>query len=432
MTRTHFVFALLAAVPTQGRTPVLVGRWDLAIRGPASSFPGWLEVSRDGAGLAGRLQWGWGHATPLAGILVTGDRFSFSWPDEGNPKAAASRAEGRVTPGPGRTLSATLTGGDGVRYTVRGFPAPTLPSTPADTAAWGAPVDLLAAGLAGWESRGERNGWMLAAGVLTNTMPSSDLISKHRFKDFRLQLEVEVPPGGNSGIYLRGRHEVQVLDSQGKPPGSREMGGVYGQVTPTENAAAAAGVWQRFDITFVGRRVKVVLNGVPIIDFAEIPGITGGALDSDEAAPGPLMLQGDHTGVRYRNILVTPAVHDSPVARQVRAFESRRWGAMMRRDTAALGVALAEALTYTHSNGMVESKATHLDAIGSGRTVYDSIVPRGMTYRQAGATILGNGLVKSKGSLAGTAFDLVLRVTTVHVRRAGRWQLEAWQSTRLP
>jgi hypothetical protein len=98
-----------------------------------------------------------------------------------------------------------------------------------------------------------------------------------------------------------------VVDSWGKPPGSREMGGIYGQVTPSRNAAKPAGEWQSYDITLVGRRVKVVLNGVTIINWAEIPGITGGALDSDEGAPGPIMLQGDHTAVQYRNIAVREA-----------------------------------------------------------------------------------------------------------------------------
>jgi hypothetical protein len=134
-----------------------------------------------------------------------------------------------------------------------------------------------------------------------------DLVSKRTFTDFKLHIEVNVPPQGNSGIYLRGRHEVQVQDDYGKAPCDRCMGGIYGQVRPTANAAKPAGEWQSYDITFVGRHVTVVLNGVTIIDNREIPGITGGALDSNEGEPGPIMLQGDHTGVKYRNIRITPA-----------------------------------------------------------------------------------------------------------------------------
>jgi hypothetical protein len=167
----------------------------------------------------------------------------------------------------------------------------------------------LAHGLEGWQIRRpeEKNGWTFSQGVLTNVPPSADLVSRERFTDFRLHVEVNLPAKGNSGIYLRGRHEVQVEDDFGNEPRSRRMGGIYGQVTPTSLPAKRPGEWQAFDITLVGRRVTVVLNGTSIIDRAEIPGITGGALDSDEAAPGPIMLQGDHSGVQYRNIRIEPA-----------------------------------------------------------------------------------------------------------------------------
>lgn len=422
--------SILAVQAAQGSG--MTGRWDLTIRGPQSTFPGWLEVRSEGAALTGRLQWGWGHATPLRNISVAEGKFSFEWPNEDDAAAKPSRAEGRISLVPRRVLNATLVVGDGVTYSISGVPAPALETNPADTAAWGAPIDLLVGGLDGWRTRGDQNGWTLAGGILTNTMPSSDLITTRSFLNFRLHLEVEVPPGGNSGIYLRGRHEVQVLDSKGKPPGNREMGGIYGQVSPTVNAAGAPGEWQNFDITLVGRRVEVLLNGIKIIDFAEIPGITGGALDSEEAAPGPVMLQGDHTGIRYRNIRITPTERDTPVAREIRGFELRRFAAMMRGDTVALRTALAKELSYTHSNGMVETKAMHLSAVGSRRTVYEAIGPRGMSYQQAGDVVVGNGIVKSKGMLAGTAFDVLLRVTTVHIRRNGRWELLAWQSNRLP
>jgi hypothetical protein len=197
--------------------------------------------------------------------------------------------------------------GSGGKTTLTGRRAPSL--VRALSPEWGQPIDLLAKGLAGWQPRsvGTRSGWTISNNELVNTPPSVDLVSLSRFTDFKLHLEVNVPPSGNSGIYLRGRHEVQVADNFGQEPDSRRMGGIYGQVTPMTLPARAAGEWQSFDITLVGRRVSVVLNGVMVVDNIEIPGITGGALDSDEAAPGPIMLQGDHTGVRYRNIRITPA-----------------------------------------------------------------------------------------------------------------------------
>lgn len=408
-----------------------LGRWDLVIRDTTVSFPGWLELRREGGVLAGRMQWGWGHATPLDSIRIDGTRVSFVWPDEGNRRAPASRGTGRVRPG-GLTLE--LTGLEGRTWVITGRRAPRLARSPRDTASWGEPIDLLAAGLAQWAARDTANGWKLADGVLSNTTPSSDLVSKLPLDDFKLHVEVRVPRQGNSGIYLRGRHEVQVLDSHGKPAGSREMGGVYGQVTPLANPARPAGEWQTLDLTFVGRRLKAVLNGVTIHDFAEIPGVTGGALDSDEGAPGPLLLQGDHTAVEYRNIRVTPAIPaDPPELRGLRASELRRFAAMVRGDTAAIRPLLAAEVVYTHSNASVESRERHLELIGSKRTVYEALTPAFMRYRLLGPSYaMGTGVVKAKGLLNGTPFDVILRVTTLHVWREGRWQLLSWQSTRVP
>ena len=102
-------------------------------------------------------------------------------------------------------------------------------------------------------------------------------------------------------------YEVQVQDDYGKEPGNRSMGAIYGQLTPAENAALPAGEWQSFDITLVGRTVTVVLNGQTIVERQEIPGTTGGALDSREGEPGPIFLQGDHGRIAYRNLVLTPA-----------------------------------------------------------------------------------------------------------------------------
>ena len=108
-------------------------------------------------------------------------------------------------------------------------------------------------------------------------------------------------------MYLRGRYEVQIEDTRGREPAPEHLGGIYGFIAPSEDAAERAGQWQVFDITLVGRHVTVVLNGKTIIANQAIPGITGGALDSREGEPGPIMIQGDHGPVEYRNIILTPA-----------------------------------------------------------------------------------------------------------------------------
>ena len=99
-----------------------------------------------------------------------------------------------------------------------------------------------------------------------------------------MRAEFRYPRGSNSGIYLRGRYEVQIEDNHGEEPDSHKIGGVYGFLTPCANAGKKAGEWQTLEVTLVGRAVTVILNGERIIDRQPIPGITGGALDSDEGA----------------------------------------------------------------------------------------------------------------------------------------------------
>lgn len=158
-----------------------------------------------------------------------------------------------------------------------------------------------------WTPLAGTSGWQIIDGILTNAKPGANLATRQRFTDFRLQLDVRFPKGGNSGIYLRGRHEVQVEDSGNQEPSSLHLGGVYGFLVPNDVASLGPDRWHRFDITLIGRRVTVMLNGKTLIADQTIPGITGGALDSDEGAPGPIYLQGDHTRVEYRNIVITPA-----------------------------------------------------------------------------------------------------------------------------
>ncbi len=128
------------------------------------------------------------------------------------------------------------------------------------------------------------------------------------FEDFNLTCEVKVPEKGNSGIYLRGIYEVQVMDSYGMDLDPHHMGGIYSRITPSAAVEKPAGEWQTYDITIADRHVTVILNGTTIVDNAPLEGITGGALTQDEFSPGPIYLQGDHTGVSYRNIQLRPRV----------------------------------------------------------------------------------------------------------------------------
>jgi hypothetical protein len=170
--------------------------------------------------------------------------------------------------------------------------------------------------LSGWKLTQERqaNGWSVVDGVLVNNPVQEEgkhrsygnLMTEQEFEDFNLTLEVNVPEKGNSGIYLRGIYEVQVSDTFGQPLDPHNMGGIYSRITPSVAAEKSAGEWQTFDITLLDRHVTVNLNGQTIIDNQPLEGCTGGALWSDEFKPGPIYLQGDHTGVSYRNIVLKP------------------------------------------------------------------------------------------------------------------------------
>jgi hypothetical protein len=198
---------------------------------------------------------------------------------------------------------------------------PPVPAAPDLTKVkFGEPISLFdGKSLAGWKlmNPDHPNGWSAENGILINRTPQEEgkprkhyanLRTEREFEDFNLKLEARVGESGNSGIYLRGIYEVQVCDSFGKALDSHNMGGLYSRICPSVAAEKPAGQWQTFDITLVDRHLTVILNGKKIIDNQPVLGCTGGALWSDEFRPGPIYLQGDHTGIEYRNIVLRPVV----------------------------------------------------------------------------------------------------------------------------
>jgi hypothetical protein len=163
--------------------------------------------------------------------------------------------------------------------------------------------------LAGWHLRqpGGPNGWTVVNGEYVNRKPSTDLQTDREFDDFDLHVEFRVTPGdGNSGVYLRDKYEIQILDSFGQPPSDHDNGALYRRVAPRLNASRRAGEWQTFDITFVGRHLTLVHNGQRTLDVADV-GPTGTGAASERAdAPGPLRLQGDHDSIAFRNVRIRP------------------------------------------------------------------------------------------------------------------------------
>ena len=193
---------------------------------------------------------------------------------------------------------------DGKKYIWTAVRAPSLKRT--GEPVWGEPVVLFnGKDLKGWHATGE-NQWKVADGVLTSPKSGSNLVSDQTFTDFQLHIEFRYQKGSNSGVYLRGRYEVQIMDTKGMDPWVGYLGAVYGFLTPSEMVAKDPGVWQSYDITLRGRMVTIIGNNKLIISNQEIPGITGGAINSREGEPGPLLLQGDHGPIDYRNIILTP------------------------------------------------------------------------------------------------------------------------------
>ncbi|HUG18605.1 MAG TPA: DUF1080 domain-containing protein [Planctomycetaceae bacterium] len=198
---------------------------------------------------------------------------------------------------------------------------PPLPSKPDLSQIKFGPKQILFNGndLTGWKVTDEKklNGWSVKEGVLLNDTPKKDfsvygdyanLRTEKEFEEFRLHIEFRPPEGGNSGVYLRGMYEVQVVDRESKMQGIQGVGAIFGRIKPLTNAGKPAGEWNTYDITLVDRHVTVVLNGEKVIDNQPVPGPTGGALLSDVTKPGPIFLQGDHTSIEYRNVWIEPVV----------------------------------------------------------------------------------------------------------------------------
>jgi hypothetical protein len=289
----------------RGPAPV-IGSWDITVAGTEGAYPSWLEVRKSGhRTLVGSFVGRFGSARPISRVEFDNGRVHFTvppqWEDRKDDLPFDGRLEGDVLRG-----QTTDEKGRRLSWTARRAPALKRPGPPS----WDRPVELFnGKDLAGWKPRsaGGRNGWTVRAGLLVNARPGNDLVSERKFTDFKLHAEFRYPRGSNSGIYLRGRYEVQIEDNYGQEPDSHKIGGVYGFLTPSVNAAKKPGEWQAIDVTLVGRVVTVVLNGERVIDRQSIPGITGGALDSDEGAPGPIMLQGDHGPIEFRKLTLTPA-----------------------------------------------------------------------------------------------------------------------------
>jgi len=302
--RALILFTLVATTVTlRADQKAFLGRWTLMGGGER---PGayWLEVKDEGGKLTAKFLNRGGHPLAMENVRVEGDELIFTTPKSG-ANQTFSEFRGKVN---GDKITATLKSGERTVDLSGGRPPKWPPSNANGHHAFGTPVVLFdgkSLDAFGGQRPGELN-WSIEDGVMTNGEHANNLVSKEKFKDFKLNAEYKVGPGTNSGIYLRGRYELGVLDDYGKPPFDRGHMAIYGWKAPPVNSSKPPGEWQTVEATVVGNRVTVVHNGQKIHDNAGLEAITGGALDINEAEPGPIMIQGDHSRVSFRKIVVTP------------------------------------------------------------------------------------------------------------------------------
>ncbi|MFI5092823.1 MAG: DUF1080 domain-containing protein [Candidatus Acidiferrales bacterium] len=292
--------------PSSESTKAFLGRWDLTLKAPDRDYPSWLELSEENGQLKAEMVGRWGNARPLPSAELSHGHVKFVSPKEEESSKADMVFNGTLT---GKILSGTVNGPDGKTWHWTGRRAPALRRT--GTPKWGAPIHLFnGKDLTGWHEStpGASPGWKVENGSLITPGNGPELINDSKFEDFKLHVEFNCGPESNSGVYLRGRYEVQVeTDSIADPP-DRRIGSVYGFIAPDPELPRTPNEWQTYDITLIGRRITVVHDGQTVINNKEIPGITGGALDSHEELPGPIYLQGSEKGhVMFRSIVLTPA-----------------------------------------------------------------------------------------------------------------------------
>jgi hypothetical protein len=300
------IMALLAALPPiatpapAGRSP-FAGRWDLTITAKDTTYPGWMEVVEKAGKTEIRVQPRSGSVRVAENVRLEGSRLSLQVTPARDDRPEVTW-DLRLDAG---RLTGTQKRGSETAQ-VAGTRAPALKR--AAPAAWGAPEPLFnGKDLTGWEpERPTASRWLVRDGILVNQDKGSNLRTTRKFDDFKLHIEFECPSAANSGIYLRGRYEIQVDCSAGSGNDPLHgMGAIYGFIAPSVQLPKRPGEWESFDVTLIGRWVTVLRNGVSTINNQEIPGITGGALDSHEGEPGPFYIQGDHGGgMKFRNITI--------------------------------------------------------------------------------------------------------------------------------
>lgn len=289
-----------------------LGKWDITGDAPNQNVVYWLEVTKEANGqLSGKFLNRGGSVLPLHSLKIENSELIFVVNKNANSPVHRAKVVGKELKGTAKTNNGMMDW-TGVRppkwgnYNANGkhkFGAPVVLFD-------GKTLDNFTA-----QMTNRPFGWKLVDGVMTNDVHGNNLVSKQKFQNFKINCEYKLEPkqpGGNaanSGIYLRGRYELQVLDDEtANSDGLHNHMALYSRVAPKVSASKKAGEWQEMEAVIVGNRLTVKLNGQVVHDNIVIDGITGGALDSREGEPGPIMIQGDHEKVYFRKVVVTPVI----------------------------------------------------------------------------------------------------------------------------
>ncbi|QDT12622.1 hypothetical protein K239x_46320 [Planctomycetes bacterium K23_9] len=303
----------------------LSGDWSLKLD---SGLPAWMRVAESDGNPQVHMRLYIGPAGPYVAKLVKG-RLNFEIKKKNRKKNLAQASVTRVDVGieDGKlegVLEKKSADGSVQRDTFTGTKVPPMPASAPDLSKvrFGHPISLFnGKDMSGWRTyeSDKQNGWSVIDGLLVNTTTKTDfsptgayanLRTQDEFEDFWLHIEFLVEENRNSGVYLRGMYEAQVVDRDSRMQGIQGVGAIFGAIAPSRNAGNAGGQWQTYDLTLVDRHVTVVLNGVKVIDNQPIDKPTPGAIYTNAAAPGPIYLQGDHTKVSYRDIYLAPVLED--------------------------------------------------------------------------------------------------------------------------
>jgi hypothetical protein len=297
MKQIFLITTLVALALGQNADNPFLGRWDITVTTDRGTYPDWMQIEKTDCCLAALIQPRSGGTVSATSVKREAQHLSLTI---GRDTTWDLTAGGDKITGTIQRGTTTLGKIEAVRAPALRRPMPK---------AWSNPEPLFnGKDLTGWEPTDPANNhWAAKDGDLVNEAHGSNLKTTRKFDDFKLHIEFNCPDKGNSGIYLRGRYEVQVeYEAIDANDAYHSIGSIYSFLKPAVDLPRTPGKWERFDITLVGRNVTIVRNGVKTVDNREIPGITGGALDSHEAEPGPFYIQGDHTGgLRYRNITVS-------------------------------------------------------------------------------------------------------------------------------